>query len=165
MKKMNIQMGLLMAATLSFFLSLTGLLTAGKFTVPAFIISFLESFVISLIIGFFIPMKKLGDAAVNKAGIQPHSLKARLLETLLSDLIYTPFMTFVMVFMAHKQASKGGHPPPFIAMYGKSLIISLVVAYVIIFIVQPVFLKFVMKKNGIGGPPDMGGRGERPPQE
>ncbi len=165
MKKMSVQMSLLMATTLSFFLSMTGLLTAGKFTVPAFIISFLESFVISMIIGFFIPMKKVGDAAVAKAGLTPHSLKARLLETLLSDIIYTPFMTFVMVFMAHKQASKEGNPPPFLIMFGKSLIISLIVAYVIIFIVNPIFLKFLMKKNGIGAPPDMGANGARPPQE
>ena len=165
MKKMNIQMSLMMATTLSFFLSMAGLLSSGKFTVPAFIISFIESFIISMIIGFFVPMKKVGDAAVAKAGIEPHSLKARLLETLISDLIYTPIITFCMVFMAHRQASKGGNPPPFGIMLAKSMVISLVLAYIIIFIVTPIFIKFLMKKNGIGGPPDMGGRPGGPPQE
>ena len=163
MKKMNLQMSLLMAATMSFFLSMAGLISAGKFTVPSFLISFAVSFVISFIIGLFIPMKKIGDSAVEKTGLEPHSLKARLLETLISDLIYTPIMTFCMVFMAYKQASKGGNPPPFGIMFAKSMVISLILAYIIIFIVQPVFLRFLLKKNGIGGPPpEMGGR---PPKE
>lgn len=160
MKKMGIQMGLLMGVTLSFFLSLTGLLSAGQFKIPAFITSFLISFVISMVIGLIVPMKKVGDAAVAKAGLQPRTLKARLLESLISDLIYTPIITFCMVFMAYRQATSHGAKIPFPAMLIKSEVISLIVGYVLIFIFQPLFLKIVMKNSGIGGPP-----AGRPPED
>ena len=159
MKKMGIQMSLMMGVTLSFCLSLTGLVSAGQFSVPALIINFLISFVISMIIGLLVPMKKVGDAAIAKAGIEPRTLKARLLESLLSDLIYTPIITICMILMA-RQKIPSDKLPPFVPMLIKSLVISLIVGYVLIFIFQPLFMKILMKKNGIGGPPDMGGRPE-----
>ena len=162
MKKMGIQMSLLMGVTLSFFLSLTGLISAKQFSIPALLINFAISFVISMIIGLLIPMKKVGDAAVAKAGFEPRSMKARLLETLISDSIYTPIITFCMVFMAYKQATSHGAKIPFPPMLIKSEIISLIVGFVLIFIFQPMFLKLVMKKNGVGGPPNGMGR---PPKE
>ena len=161
MKKIGIQMGLLMGVTLSFFLSLTGLISAGKFTVPALIINFAVSFVISMIIGLLVPMQKVGNAAVAKAGLEPRTFKAKLLETIISDVIYTPIITFCMVFIAYKQATSHGAKIPFVPMLIKSEVISLIVGFVLIFIFQPMFLKFVMKKNGVGGPPEGMGRPPR----
>ncbi|MBR1749555.1 MAG: hypothetical protein IJ740_01555 [Ruminococcus sp.] len=152
MKKMGIQISLLMGVTLSFCLSLTGLVSAGQFSVPALIINFLISFIISMIIGLLVPMKKVGDAAVAKAGLEPMTLKAKLLESLLSDLIYTPIITICMILMA-RQKIPSDKLPPFATMLIKSLVISLIVGYILIFIFQPMFLKFVMKKNSVGGPP------------
>ncbi|MBO7474627.1 MAG: hypothetical protein J6U00_11655 [Ruminococcus sp.] len=153
MKKVGLQMSILMAVTLSFCLSLLGTLSSGHFTVPGFLMSFGISTVISLIIGFLVPMKKLEDGLVRKCGIEEHSLPARLLSTLVSDLVYTPILTFSMVFMAYKQATAHGSNMPFLPSFIKSLILSLIVAYIIIFIVKPLFLKFVMKQNGISGMP------------
>lgn len=157
MKKIGLHMSLLMGVTLSLCLSLTGLLRAGQFAVPAFIVSFIISFVISMIIGLMVPMSKIGAAAVKKAGLEERSLKARLLESLISDLIYTPIITLCMVLMAYMKI-KGDNKPPFAGMLISSEVVSLIVGYILIFIFQPLFLKFLLKKNGIGGPPDMNGR-------
>ncbi|MCR4793656.1 MAG: hypothetical protein K5898_00450 [Ruminococcus sp.] len=161
MKKIGLQMNILMAVTLSFCLSLIGTLSSGHFTVPAFLISFVISTIISFIIGMIVPMKKVEDGLVSKCNLQPHSLPARLLSTLVSDFIYTPILTFSMVFMAYKQATSHGQKMPFVPVFIKSLIISLIAAYIIIFIVTPIFLKFVMKKNGVSGPPAGGPPADR----
>lgn len=153
MKKIGLQMNILMAVTLSFCLSLIGTLSSGHFTIPAFLISFAISTVISFIIGMIVPMKKVEDGLVRKCGLEERSLPARLLSTLVSDLIYTPILTFSMVFMAYKQATAHGEKMPFARVFVSSLIVSLIAAYIIIFIVTPLFLKFVMKKNGVSGPP------------
>ena len=63
------------------------------------------------------------------------------------------------MFLGYRNAvSHGASVPPFIIMFLKSLIISLVVAYVLIFVLTPLFLKMILKKNGIdpnrpSGPP------------
>ena len=44
--------------------------------------------------------------------------------------------------------------PPFGVMFGSSLILSLLVAYVIIFIVTPIYVKVCFKNSGNGGPPE-----------
>ena len=154
MKKIGLQMSLLMGLSLSFCLSIVGNLQAEKFSVVGCLISFLVSFLISMIIGFIIPIKKVGDAAVGKAGLRPESIPARLLESLISDLIYTPIITVIMVIFAYKQATAHGAQIPFVPMLIKSLIISLIVGYVLIFILMPLFLKLLMGKAGItpGGP-------------
>ena len=98
-------------------------------------------------------MKRVEDKLVSSCGLEEHSLPARLLSALVSDLIYTPILTFAMVFLAYKQATSHGSKMPFAPMFIKSLIISLIAAYIIIFIVTPVFIRFVMKKSGAAGPP------------
>ncbi|MBR0483541.1 MAG: hypothetical protein IJJ69_02040 [Oscillospiraceae bacterium] len=149
MKKINMQMSILMGVSMSFCLSLTGILSSGHFTIPAFLESFVISTIISLIIGFLVPMKKVGDTAVEKAGLTPRTLKARLLESLISDLIYTPVLTLCMTAMAYHSAVSHGQPmPPYIRMFLGSLALSMAVGYVLIFFLMPLYLKLVMKKNG-----------------
>ncbi|MBR6273944.1 MAG: hypothetical protein IKR27_02900, partial [Lachnospiraceae bacterium] len=92
MKGIMIKMSLLMGVTLSFFLSLTGLLSSGHFTVPGFIVSFIVSTIISILIGIFIPVRKLGE----KASAGKKGFAKTCVESLVSDLIYTPVMTLVM---------------------------------------------------------------------
>ena len=159
MKKAMIQMSLLMAVTMSLFLSFTGSLQgmkqSGEFSVPGFIASLVVSFIISLIIGFIVPMHKVTEKL---CGGMERGLGRNCLETLISDVIYTPIITIAMVAMNRKMAvSHAGphaHIPPFAKMLVPSLIISMVVGYVLIFIFQPIILRYVMKKNGVGGPPD-----------
>lgn len=158
MKKVGMQMSLLMGATLSFCLSLTGNLTSEEgFKLVPFLVTLVVSFIISVIIGLLVPMKKVEDGVCKVCSLQPHSLPARLVSSLISDIIYTPFITLAMIALVRKMAMKAsnGHAqlPPFGVMFVKSLIISFIVAYIIIFIVSPVFIKYVMKKNGAAGPP------------
>ncbi len=157
MKKMGLLMSLFMGVTLSLCLSLTGLLSAGQFTVPALLVNFLISFVISMVIGFLVPMKKVGDSAVRGAKLRPGSWGARFLESLISDLIYTPIITIAMVTIAYfnvmSHIPEGVQGPPYVPMLLKSLLISMVVGYVLIFIFMPLFMKLSMKICGITPPP------------
>ena len=147
MKKIGRQMSLMMGVSMSLALSLVGNLMGGHFTVKGWLISFVVSTVISLVIGLIVPMKKLGDAADRKLGAQPRTMKARCIESLVSDLIYTPIMTIIMVAMAHRQAtSHGGKVPPFIVMLLPSLAVCLVVGYALIFVLMPTFMKFLTRK-------------------
>ena len=102
MKAVGRDISICMGVTMSFFLSLVGNLMGGHFTVPGFLISFVVSTVISLIIGFIIPMKKVTEGARNLFKLKPFTIGARCVESLTSDLIYTPIMTLIMVFMAWK---------------------------------------------------------------
>ena len=75
------------------------------------------------------------------------------ISSVVSDVIYTPIITLSMILLARKMASShGGSLPPFIVMYIKSLVISMIVAFVIISIVTPVFIKHFTK--GMNGRPD-----------
>ncbi len=59
MKKVGIIMSVLMGVTMSFCLSLTNsIVSADKFDMTQFLISFGASTVLSLIIGLIVPMKK-----------------------------------------------------------------------------------------------------------
>lgn len=149
MRKIGRQMSLLMGVTLSFFLSLTGILSSGKFTLPGFLISFVVSLVISLIIGFLVPMKKVNDSLGAKLGLNPRTLKTRLFESLISDLIYTPIITLIMITMAYRNATSHGAQIPYVPMLVKGMVLSMIVGYVLIFIFMPLFMKLVMKRNGM----------------
>ena len=212
-------MSLLMGVTLSFFMSLIGTLTSGHFTFVTWLISFLISFVISLVIGFLVPLPKIDAAVCRKMKLRPHSVQANLMSALISNTIYTPIMSVVMVLIMVGSANAGiqkgidaltkdiestesqlvsvqselarigdsdpakagglgaqvgelqsrlgemngqragmeaGRPP-----LGMSILMSLLFCYpsgyIIIFIVQPFYLKMLMSKfgppAGAGGPP------------
>ena len=156
MKKVGSQMSLLMGVTLSFCLSLTGNLMGAKqsggFSVPGFLISFVVSTIISLIIGFFVPMKKVNDSVCGSLNLKPGQMGTRLMESFISDIIYTPVMTLIMVFLAYKQATSHGAQIPFLPMFLSSLVVCLIVGYILIFIFMPLYMKLVMKKNGLNMP-------------
>lgn len=155
MKKIGRTMSVCMGITLSFFLSLVGNLMgsrqSGGFSVPGFILSFVLSTIVSLIIGFLVPMKKISDGFLKKHNLKQGELKARCAESLISDLIYTPVITLLMValayFMAMKQ-SGGMAQLHFLPMFLSSLIVCLIVGFILIFIFMPLFLKLIMKRNG-----------------
>ena len=159
MKKIGMQMSLLMGATMSLGLSIVGNITGGgQRPVPAIIIgiviSFIASFIISIIIGLIVPMKKVGDSVCAKAKTSSNTFKGKALSALASDVIYTPIITLAMVALARVQASKNDpaaleHMPPFIIMFLSSLVICFIVGWVLIFIFQPLYMKMILKKNGI----------------
>ncbi len=150
MKKIGLGMNILMGLTMSVFLSLIGNLMSPQFSFIAFLISFLISTVISIILGFLIPMKKVGDTVVKAARLHPGSIGARCLESFISDLIYTPIMTVSMVFFAYIMA--GGNMP-FIPTLLRSLLVSMIVGFVLILVFMPLYLKLLMKINGVAPPP------------
>lgn len=148
MKSIGIKMSILMGITLSFSLSLTGNLSSGRFSIPAFLSGFVISLIISLVIGFLVPMGKLGASFCRKLGLNSGTLGARLFESLISDIVYTPLITFIMVTMAYKSAVSHGAKLSYLPMLGKSLIISLVVGYILIFIFMPLYLKLLTGPRG-----------------
>ena len=144
-----------MGVTLSFFLSLVGNLMgakqSGSFSVPGFLISFVISTIVSLFIGLIVPMKKVNDGLHAKLNMQEGSIGAKLLDSLVSDIIYTPIMTLLMVFLAYKQATAHGAQMPFLPMFLSSLVVCLIVGYILIFIFMPLYMNILMKKNGLSG--------------
>lgn len=153
MKTIGLKMNILMSVTLSFSLSLTGTLLSGHFTVKAFLLGFALSTFISFLIGIVVPIKKIGDGLAHKFGLDERSMPARLISALASDIIYTPILTLSMVVLAHRQAAAHGNDIPFVPMLLRALAVSLIVAYIIILIVTPVFIRLVLKKYGAGSPP------------
>ena len=143
---------------MSICLTLTGMLSAkdAKITLPALLSSFGISFVISMVIGLLIPVHKVNGALGRKLGLKPGKLSTRFFESFVSDLIYTPVMTLCMVLLAHKKATENGAKIPFAPMFLRSLLICFAVAYVLVFFLTPLFLKFLMKRAGIpaNGRPD-----------
>ena len=164
MKKISRQMSVLMGLTLSFFMSLAGNLASGKFTVIGFILSFIVSFIISVLIGLFVPMRRVNDAVDRKLGLAPGKLSTHAVESLVSDFIYTPLITLAMIAMAYKNAvSHGAKGLKFGPMFGKALLLSLVIGFILVFFFMPIYMKLLLKKNGIGGPPPHGAGG--PPRD
>lgn len=161
MAKVGLEMNLLMGITMSFFLSLVGILSSGHFSVPGWLTSFLISVVAAFVIGFIFPVQKISAAAVRKSGLNPNAMGGRCLEALVSNLIYTPLMTLIMVFLAWKGATAAGAQIPFAPMYFRSLLFTFPVGFVLVLIIARPYLTFVLKRNGIpaGGP--RGGRGKR----
>ncbi|MDO4864739.1 MAG: hypothetical protein Q4A05_11270, partial [Ruminococcus sp.] len=158
MKTVGILMSVFMGVTLSFCLSLLGNLRAeGGFKPIIFIVSFAVSALISLIIGFIVPMRRISTAITKN--MKPRSIGAKLVDALVSDLIYTPVITLAMIilvrFMANKMSGGQAELPPFIVMFLGSLVLSLVVAFIIILIVTPLFMMLSFKIAGVpsGGPP------------
>ena len=101
-------MSLLMAAALSLYMSLVNNLMSGDFVLSMFLITLATSFVVSLIIGMIVPMPKISKAVAQKMKPGP---AVRVVDTLVSDLIYTPIITVCMIAAVRKIA-------PMMAFYG-----------------------------------------------
>ena len=97
-------------------------------------------------------MNRITTDLIRKLKFQKGSLKCRLFETLISDLLMSPLMTLIMVCFAYRQAVSHGAEIPFGPMLLKAEILSFVVAYVALFFLTPLFLKYSLKKAGISQP-------------
>ncbi len=149
MRMVGRKVGLRMGVLMSFFLALIGTVTGGHFSVPGFLISFILSVIISLVIGLVVPMGLLHAAARRRLKLETGSFPARLVETLISDIVYTPVLTLAMTAFAYGMTMKqsGGMAQiPFVPMFLKSFIICFVAGYILIFIFMPIIFKGVMKK-------------------
>lgn len=149
MRKIGKQMSVLMGLTLSFVLSLVGNLHSGHFTLPGFLMSFALSAVIALAIGFIVPIGKLNQDLQKRLGLPANALKTRILSSLMTDLIYTPVITLSMVYLAYSNARRMGAPVSFAGMFVPSLLLSLVIAFFLSFFLEPIFMKYLMRRAGI----------------
>lgn len=155
MKAAGRKISLLMGLILSFFQSLAGQLFSGHFALPAWLISLAISIPVSWLIGFLVPMGKVSQQVCRKCKCRPGTLKARLAETLVSDLIFTPVLTLVNVTVAYRGAVSHGAKIRFLPMFLSSLGISLALGFVLVFVFQPLCRKWAMKgmPEGQGNPP------------
>ena len=147
MRKIQRQMAIYMGVTLSFCLSLFGNATSGNFTVPGWIISFILSCIISLIIGWFVPMKTVSDKITGAMGLEQGKGITRVVEALISDIIYTPIITFAMILLAYRQATAHGGQMPFVPVFIEALIKSLIVGLIIIFILIRIPLRVAILRR------------------
>ena len=153
MKKVGRKMSVLMGVTMSLCMSFIGNMTSGHFTVPGFIISFIISTIICLIIGLLVPIGSIAQKASGKCGLERGSLGARALESLITDVFFTPIMTVAMISYAYTMSKKHGEAMKFLPAFLSSLGIGLVVGFLLAFILTPVFLRIAMKGAVPGGPP------------
>ena len=156
MKKVGRKMSVLMGVTMSLCMSLVGNLTSGHFTVPGFISSFIISTIICLVIGLFVPIGPIAHNASIKCGLEKGSLGARALESLITDLFFTPIMTVAMITFAYNMAKKHGESMKFVPAFLSSLGLGLVICFLLAFILTPVYMKIAMKGSEAGGPPSGG---------
>ena len=155
MKKIGKQMNIYMGTLMSFALSLVGNLTSGHFSIKGFIMSFLISLVISIMIGFVVPIGQINKSLSRQFDLKPHHIVTRIVESFVSDLIYTPLLTLIMVAFSVTMASKssGGKAQiPILPAFLGSLWICFIVGFILIFIFQPMLLRFILKKEGLEMP-------------
>ena len=156
MKKIERQMSLIIGTILSFVLSLIGIISSEKPSIVSFLICFVMSVILSIVIGSVVPLRSITEKVTGSMNLQKGSLGSRAVESLLSDVIFTPVITLAMVILAY--AMSHGHMP-FVPAFVGSLVKGLVIGFIILFIITPAVLKFVLSKNGItmggpqGGPP------------
>ncbi|MBP5284423.1 MAG: hypothetical protein J6Y93_07160, partial [Treponema sp.] len=148
MRRIGLVMNILMGVTLSCALSLTGLALSGHFEVKAWLISFGASTVLSLIIGICLPVRKASLAICSKCGLKERTFSFHCLDSLVSDIFYTPLITFLMVLLAYNGAKNT--ELKFMPMFLHSLLVSMIAGYVLIFILQPLYLKILLPKNPAG---------------
>ena len=159
MRKIGLKIAFIMAILMSFSLSLTGNLMAEhppEMPTIAIVIGFLEcfalSFVISFAIGLIVPIPKVNAALARKFHLQPRTPKAHFIESLASNLIYTPLITTVMVTFVYFALMPAGHKPPFLLMFIHSQVICFIVAQVLIMVFVPIIMKLVLPKGAPGMP-------------
>ena len=157
---MGITMGITMSCTMSVVGSLMGALNAAKQSgapfLAAWIPSLLASLVITLIIalglGFIVPMKKINDSIEQKTKTKGFVL--HLLQSLASDLVYTPLISLVMAFFSTAVFIIPKNPalemnmlvPVALGNFARSFLIEFVIALIVIMIVEPIYQKNAFKK-------------------
>ena len=152
MKKISREMGIRMGIVMSFFLSLTGTLISGHVSIFRILINFIISTVISLLIGLVVPMGRITEAAATALKLRRGSVAEKLVNCFISDLFYTPLITFIMVFIGYKVAmiqSGGKAQLNFLAMFLPPLIICLIMGFALIYFFQPRFMKQLLKKYDV----------------
>ncbi len=151
-KKAGMQISIYMGVTMSFFLSLLGNLLSGHFTLILFLVTFAASTTVCYIIALLIPLGLLTEAATKK--LKQDGFPANCLASLISDIIYTPLLTLIMIVLVRMMlpAEARSYLPPFIKMYIGSLIPSFIAGFFLVLVFMPLFRKMVLKNLGLDRP-------------
>lgn len=149
MKKIGRLISVFMGVTLSLFLSLFGNLFSGHFAWQNWLISFGITLIISLVIGFSVPMKKVNDSECRRHNLNPNAFSTHLLLSLISDAIFTPAITIVMVLFAYFMATKSGAQLNLLKMMITSILESYAIGYILILIFTPLYTKLAFKICGV----------------
>ena len=159
-KKAGLQIGVYMGISMSFCLSLLGNILSGHFELTLFLATFAMSTTLSLIIGLIVPMGLISSTVMGKFG--ERSLAGRCLSAFISDLIYTPALTFAMVALVRLMLPREAvdNLPPLPVMFIGAFIPAMVVGFILVMILMPVFQKRVIGKLGLDRPPVPRGKGE-----
>ena len=127
----------------------------------ALLISILESVIVGVIIVLIIPMGKIGRAITTKFNANPGSIKHNALNCLpfavINAVLISAICSFISIAQAHSHIPADQAPPLFvmwITNWLRLLPLSIVVSYVLAFVIAP----FVVKAVGLGGPPKGAGR-------
>lgn len=98
-------------------------------------------------IGIIVPIPKVNAALARKFKLQPGAPKTHFVESVVSNLIYTPLITTVMVLFVYFAMMPEGHKPPFLPMFIHSQIVCFIVAQVLILIFVPIIVKRLLPKK------------------
>lgn len=156
----SIRMGIAMSITMSLVGSLLGAVNVVKQSGAPFIAAFLPSFLASIVItmiiaiglGLIVPMKKVNDGIEKTTKTKGFVL--HLLQSLASDLIYTPLIGLVMAFFStavfvipkNPSLSMNMLVPVALGNFAKSFLIEFIIALIVIFIIEPIIQKAAFKK-------------------
>ncbi len=159
-KYISIRMGIAMSITMSLVGSLLGAVSAVKTSGAPFIAAFLPSFLASIVItmiiaiglGLIVPMKKVNDGIEKTTKTKGFAL--HFIQSVVSDLIYTPFIGLVMAFFStavfvipkSPNLSMNMLVPVSLGNFAKSFLIEFVIALVVIIIIEPKIQKAAFKK-------------------
>lgn len=156
----SIRMGFVMSAIMSIVGSVMGVMEARAHAdsaaqLPPFVMMLLPSLLVSLVItsilaigiGFIVPMKKVNEGV--EKGIKAKGFVLRLIQGLVSDLIYTPLIALIMSFVSTALFAKVPSEvlvPASIGSFLRSCPIEFVLALIAILIVEPILQKSAFKK-------------------
>ncbi len=150
-----------MSVSLSFVLSLVGNLLGtrqnGRFSIHSWLIFFAASTIVSLVLGLIIPINRAAEGASRGLKLKEKSIPARIVETLVADIIYTPLINFLMIFIARQNAITNGAPPQSLVLWRMFLLSFpgvFATGFVFIFVFAPLFgrlARFIVSKRAEKG--------------
>lgn len=143
-ESIGIIVGVLMGLAVSLVLSIVGPVISGHFKIVSVLVSFLCSSIISVVIGLFIPIRRMSVWSCSKIGISPDKLPGMIISALIGDICFTPLISFLMVYMNYKRAKSMDPSVVLGRMYCGNLIVSFVVAFLIILIFTPLFIRLAI---------------------
>lgn len=163
-KKKTFFMSLFMGIAMGLVFTLFAQIKNGQIMPIGIIVGILISMVISVVLGMIIPIKKLYDSANKKLNITEEGLKMGMVNSLISDLIFTPLNCTFGMWFGMSMGLKNLPPdvttifdrlmfcaklPQFVPALISTLIIDLVIGFVLCILISPFLNKITNKICGI----------------